>query len=93
MTDSRKRKPQRLLTYCNCAGCGAFLLGDSWRSWYNGLRASHRAAHPPPVRGRVLGRPYCADCLAGRAPEGAPAPPEDDGGPSWQNAVRALEGE
>lgn len=56
----RKMEDVRLV---NCAKCGAELLGESERAWYYRLSGHHRKQLPPPVRGRVFGRPYCAACL------------------------------
>lgn len=43
------------------------------------------------VRGHILGKPYCADCLEPRPVPCRPATREDDGGPWQQTAVRFLE--
>ena len=55
------------LKFCNCAGCAKELLGDSWKDWYFEQDADLQRRLPPPVAGRLYGRPYCDLCLSEKA--------------------------
>lgn len=81
----------RELTYCDCAGCGRVCLGDSFKGWYARQSTTDRERVPAPVAGRILGRPYCKDCLASPSHNTDALPPPKDESPWQQNAVRALE--
>lgn len=75
---------------CNCTGCGKELLGESCSWWASLLPADKRQKFPPSVRGRILGRPYCRDCL--ESPRPAPkAVTKDDESPWQANAIRDME--
>lgn len=67
---------------CNCASCGRLLLG-SRETWREGL--------PPKVRGRMLDRPYCSDCLEVLLPTRGVAGPVEEASPGQENAVREME--
>ncbi len=41
--------------FCNCAGCGKLLFGASCKDLW-------RPGHPPVVKARIDGRPYCPSC-------------------------------
>lgn len=49
---------------CNCACCGKELLGHAMLNWYVTLSEEQRKRLPPPIGGRINGRPWCAACLA-----------------------------
>lgn len=77
----------------DCAGCGMEMLGESMRGR---LVKYDDGAVVPHVRGRILGRPYCWQCLDGRRPpqRSATADSRDPGtGPWYENSVRAMEGD
>ena len=59
------------LRFCNCADCGALLLGDSLKTWYYelGITSPVRRTLPAPVAGRIRGRPYCGTCLTSGTPK------------------------
>lgn len=68
------------LKLCNCANCGQELTGPSCArqvadNFLEGIV-------PPYVRGRILGRPYCSDCLdihkLKPMAEAVPEDPEED---------------
>jgi len=74
---------------CNCAGCGAELLGESMLPMHDKI-ASMVVGERVYVRGRVKGRPYCAACLEAKLiPPGRATP--DEYNPWQENAVRAME--
>lgn len=83
----------QVLKFCNCAGCGLELLGESCLAW----RATQDEATQrqyPAVHDRVRGRPYCEWCCRKRHNSGRlvrrvglPAEPS----PWVENAVRHLE--
>ena len=52
------------LKFCNCAGCGREVLGDSFYGWYYDQPEHIQRLLPIPVAGRIHGRPYCDLCLA-----------------------------
>ena len=77
---------------CNCAECRRELLGDSLRVWYFGLAEDRRKRYPSPVAGRLLGRPYCEECISTRPrPKTGVAQPVREESPWSENGVRELE--
>lgn len=63
-----------LVRRCNCAGCRKELSSPSDRER---VSPSRRPECPPPVAGRILGRPYCATCLRANREEGLGPDPGD----------------
>ena len=79
------------LLMCDCAGCGREILGETMLTRLTPAELADLGM--PVVRGRVLGRPYCAACLDVRRPPSHAGRADDGGGPGWDNGVRHLEGE
>lgn len=52
---------------CNCAQCNRDLLGEKTFAKFAEGRIQTRQVLPPPVHGRINGRPYCATCHPGVA--------------------------
>lgn len=59
------------LTVCNCAGCGAILLGEKMAAMFSQGLYRTLATVPPPVARRLCERPYCAQCEKVFAPKHA----------------------
>lgn len=79
------------LKYCNCAQCGAELLGESRCNVERAMLWYSPTDFPPVVAGRVLGRPYCRACLSPKRPPPPWRGTKDDESPWGENAVRHLE--
>ncbi len=47
---------------CNCAGCYAEIMGENTTAASALLSEEERKTLPPPIAGRVKGRPYCKTC-------------------------------
>lgn len=75
---------------CNCAGCDRELSSPTDYRRYRATRRPLKGL-PSPVRGRILGRPYCDECLTFHRPPEKPTPFEDSPGPYYDNALRHLE--
>lgn len=82
---------------CNCAQCGAEMLGESEEPNRLALTEMWKRALPKPVYRRQCGRPYCKGCAthqrsARERTASSPGPLED--GSPWQDvAIRAMEGD
>lgn len=80
------------IRYCNCAGCGTELLGDSSENLAIALRYYRFSDLPRMVTGRIMGRPYCLNCLQVRKIPSRPATFDKDGSSPYQdNAIRDME--
>lgn len=80
---------------CNCADCGAELLGESMRAYKMVMSDREKAELPQLVYCRVAGRPYCLTCSrsnhsleSGRRVNNVAA---GDLSPSQENAIKTLE--
>ncbi len=85
-TDNGKR--------CNCAGCGAEVMGfdsPAKLEWCALSSEYRKDAGPIIIEGHINGRPYCNVCLRPSKKTSAPATKDEYGGPWFENAVRALE--
>ncbi len=89
------------LLMCNCAGCGAELLGRGNVKTAAIVQRIRAGELPEYVAGHMAGRPYCRTCLAlkdnrvdetGRQLRGGKTLMEEDEQPTFDDVVKLLEG-